>query len=351
MYNIVYSKDLVSAGVSTRVIRRAQICCLLRLCSGVYTILRRCANSAHRKIARFIDDPEWIDLHVQKTPAQLNDDFAYQEQLRRLRILSYPRYRHDDVLWGTSAALVHRIPMFGVESTPISVVHPSSTSRSNEINRHLRVIDEADRCVHSHLVLTRPIRTALDLVRDRGQQAGFAAMESVLRASLIGVEEEHDLRFGYPPGLQRLARETVVDSWYPAIGRLSSGQATARRMADSLNPKSESIAESFCSINIQALKISGFEQQVSIRDASGFVARVDFVHKATKTIIEVDGIGKYLLEGRAAMRKESDRHNRLLSLGYTVIRMRFKDLLHLNTFSTKLFAQASELRKFASATR
>ncbi|MCF2572180.1 DUF559 domain-containing protein [Brevibacterium sp. UCMA 11754] len=351
MHNIVYYRELVSAGVSTRVIRQAQACCLRRLCSGVYTVLARCSNSRHRRFAGFIDDPAWIDLHVQKTPAQLRDDFSYQEQLRRLRILSYSRYRSDDVVWGVSAALIHGIPLFDVAPGPISVIHPTSSSRSNEITRHVRVIDEADRCMYSHLALTTPVRTALDLVRELGQQAGFAAMESVLRASLIGIEEEPDLRFGYPPGFQRLARERAVESWYPAVERLKIGRTSARRMVDSFNPMSESIAESFCSFNLHALKINGFDQQVSIRDSNGFVARVDFLHEATRTIIEVDGIGKYLIEGRAAMNKESDRHNRLLALGYTVIRMRFKDLLHLNTFSAKLFAQAPTLRKFAGASR
>lgn len=351
MYNIVHYRELMSAGVSTRVIRHAQGCCLHRLCRGVYTIRLQCSNSAHRGFARFIDDPDWIGFHMQKTPAQLKEDFSYQEQLRRLRVLSYARYRKDDVLWGSSAALIHRIPLFGVRPGPILVAHPTSSSRSVEITRNVRVVAEADRCTVSHLVVTHPIRTALDLVRSEGQQAGFAAMESVLRTSILGVDREHDLRFGYPPEFRRLARDRVVESWYPAIARLTIGHATARRMVDSLNPMSESIAESFCSFNLHAVKVTGFDQQVNICDARGFVARVDFVHEATRTIIEVDGIGKYLLEGREAMNKESDRHNRLLSLGYTVIRMRFKDLLHLNTFSTKLFAQAPELRNYAGATR
>lgn len=351
MYNIVYCRDLVSAGVSTRTIRQAQGCCIRRLCRGVYTVLLDCPNIAHRRIARFIDDPSWIELHSQKTTAQLQDDFSYQEQLRRLRVLSYSRYRSGDTVWGTSAALIHDIPLFGVRSGPIFVVHPTSASRSREIIRTVRTVDKADQCVFSHLALTSPIRTSLDLVRQEGQQAGFAAMEAVLRASVLGAEGERDLRFGYPSGFGGLARGRVVENWYPAIARLPSGRATAQRMVDVLNPMSESIAESFCSFDLHALQISGFEQQVSIRDARGFVGRVDFLHEETKTIIEVDGLGKYLVEGRAAMNKESDRHNRLLSMGYTIIRMRFKDLLHLNSFATKLYAQAPELRKFTGAVR
>ncbi|WP_346036719.1 DUF559 domain-containing protein [Brevibacterium picturae] len=351
MYNIVYYKDLVSAGVSTRVIRQAQECCMRRLCRGVYTVLLDCSNNAHRRIARFIDNPSWTELHSQKTPAQLRDDFSYQEQLRRLRVLSYLRYRSGDTVWGTSAALIHGIPLFGVKPGPIFVVHPTSGSRSTEIIRTVRTVDRADQCTFSHLVITRPIRTSLDLVRQEGQQAGFAAMEAVLRTSILGAEAERGLRFGYPSGFRELARKTVVENWYPAIARLPNGHATARRMADSLNPMSESIAESFCSFDLHALQISGFEQQISIRDDRGFVGRVDFVHEETKTIIEVDGIGKYLAEGREAMNKESDRHNRLLSMGYTIVRMRFKDLLHLNTFATKLYAQAPGLRRFAGAVR
>lgn len=349
MYNIVFFRELESAGVSTRTIRQAQKCCLLKLCSGVYTVILVCGDDSHHRIARFIEDTAWTDRHARTPQQELQDDYHYRELLRRLRILHYPRYRADDTVWGKSAAMLHGIPLFGIDSGPISVVHPRHSSKTREIHRSNRFVDDADRIGHSHLEVTSPIRTSLDLIRIRGQQEGFAAMEFVLRQGLFARFSAFEPKFGYPPEFLRLARRELVDNWYPVVGRLTTGQATARRMSDALNPKSESIAESYCSFNLKALRVGGFDQQVTIYDDLGFVSRTDFVHRATMTILEVDGVGKYVKVGRELMNRESDQHNRLLGLGYTVVRFRFKELLNLSVFATKLFSQAPELRKHLGA--
>ena len=64
MYNIVFFRELESAGVSTRTIRQAQKCCLLKLCSGVYTVILVCGDDSHHRIARFIEDTAWTDRHA-----------------------------------------------------------------------------------------------------------------------------------------------------------------------------------------------------------------------------------------------------------------------------------------------
>lgn len=345
MYNIVFYRELESAGVSTRLIRQAQECCLLKLCNGVYTVTLVCGIDSHRRIARFVEDTAWTDRHWATPPQELRNDYHYQELLRRLRILHYPRYRADDTIWGTSAAMLQNIPLLGIDAGPISVAHPRSSSKTREIHRSNRLVGRADRIRHLHLELTPPVRTSLDLIHIRGQQAGFAAMETVLRQVLLTRYGAIEPKFGYPPDFLRLARGELVDNWYSVIERLTTGQATARRMCDALNPKSESIAESYCSFDLKALDIDGFDQQVKIYDDAGFVSRTDFVHRETMTILEADGVGKYIKVGRELMNRESDQHNRLLALGYTVVRFRFKELLNLSVFATKLFSQTPELRK------
>lgn len=349
MYNIVLYRELESAGVSTRTIKQAQECCLLKLCNGVYSVTSECGVDGHRRIAHFIEDSDWTERHRTATSGELWDDFTYRELLRRLRIRYYPHYRDDDVIWGASAAMLHRIPLYGIDSGPISAVHPSHYYKSREIHRSNRLIAPPDHSRQSHLDVTTPIRTGLDLIHLRGQQSGFAAMEFVLRQALFALLNVPNLKYGYPPEFTRLAREELVEHWHPAIGRLTTGQRTAQRMADALNPKSESIAESYCSFNLHALNLGGLNQQVTIFDDAGFVSRNDFVHEATMTILEVDGLGKYVKVGRELMHKESVQHNRLLALGYTIVRFRFKELLNLSMFSTKLFTQAPKLRKFIGA--
>lgn len=351
MYNIVLYQELESAGVPTRTIRQALRCCLLKLCSGVYSVIAECGLTAHHRIASFIDDRGWTELH-EKTPIdELREDYSYLDLLRCLRIRYYPRYREDDTIWGASAAMLHGIPLFGIDSGPVSVAHPRHYSKTSEVHRSTRSVAEEDCSHQAQLRLTTPIRTSLDLVGLRGQRAGFAAMEFVLRKMVLNQLGSPNLRFGYPPEIDRLARGQIVDNWMPAIKRLRTGQATARRMADALDPKSESIAESYCSFNLHALNLRGLQQQVKIYDERGFVSRNDFMDKETMTILEVDGVDKYVKVGRGLMNKESDQHNRLLALGFTVVRFKFKELLNLSTFSAKLFAQAPKLRQLVRVAR
>lgn len=346
MHNIVGYRDFISAGISTRTIKQALGCCLLRICCGVYSVIVECGRPEHRRIAAFVEDREWTSFHLQHSPGELRSDYEYQDLLQRLRIYHYPSYRADDVLAGVSAAFIHELPVFDARSRPIRVFHPTSSSRSREISRSVRVLDEADLCqVESHTV-TNTFRTSLDLIRELGQQAAFAAAESTLRRSLLGKVEPEWLKFGYPDDFVPVGRQRVVDNFYPAIERLRQGRVTARRMVDSICPLSESIAESYCSFWLHVLKLRGFEQQVKMIDDRGTIARVDFLHRESMTIIEVDGVGKYVKVGREQMSKESYQHNRLLALGYVVVRFRFRELLKSTEFATKLFSQAPDLKRF-----
>lgn len=344
MYNIVFYRELAAAGVSTRTIRQAQNCCLLKLCDGVYTIFLNCGRHAHRRIAELIEDTNWTDRHAETSRRELLDDYDYLDLLRVLRIRNYQHYRKDDTVWATSAAMLHGIPLLRRDSGPISVTHPTSSSRSREITRSAREMPEADRCRTELLGVTTAKRTALDLIPVLGQQAGFAAMEHVLRATMFARPDAPDPRRGYPPEFIRLARQELVDNWFPAIARLRTGQSSARLMAEVASPLSESIGESYCSFNLHSLKLVGFEQQVRIFDEFGFISRNDFRNRQNMTILEVDGYSKYVKAGPERMKTESDQHNRLLALGYRIVRFRFKELLNLTVFSTKLFAQAPDLR-------
>ena len=115
-------------------------------------------------------------------------------------------------------------------------------------------------------------------------------------------------------------------------------------MVDAIGPFSESPAESHCRFNLIALHLTGFEQQIEVRDSRGFIARVDFLNEQTRTILAVDGSEKYALVGPSLIRKEGEQHNRLLSLGYKVIHLSFAEVLSLSDFRDKIFRQAPELK-------
>ena len=174
MNNTVYREELAAAGISSATINSALTCCLLRLCRGVYSVIRDCRVRSHRSIAAFIEDSEWIEFHAGRTQADLRSDFDYQAQLRALRIRSYRWYRPDDVITGTSAAVLHGIPLYRDESKAISVRHPNSNSRSSEIVRVRCVVPAEDQVRIGHLVVTSAVRTSADLIRRLGQSDAFA---------------------------------------------------------------------------------------------------------------------------------------------------------------------------------
>lgn len=344
MKNTIYREELSAAGISSKTIMGALDCCLIRLCRGVYSVIRECQVKDHSRIAAFIRDADWISFHVDKSPSDLKRDFRYQTQLRALRIQSYRWYRPEDVIVGKSAAVLHGIPLYKDASKAITVRHPRSNSHTEEIIRVRREVPTEDQVRFGHLAATSAIRTALDLIRISGQREAFAALEWVLRQTTAAQFPGFNPKFGYTEKFQTEARRIIETAFYPAVARMRSGQVTAQRMVDAIGPFSESPAESHCRFNLIALHLTGFEQQIEVRDSRGFIARVDFLNEQTRTILAVDGSEKYALVGPSLIRKEGEQHNRLLSLGYKVIHLSFDEVLSLSDFRDKIFRQAPELK-------
>ena len=65
--------------------------------------------------------------------------------------------------------------------------------------------------------------------------------------------------------------------------------------------------------------------QATIRDGGRFIARVDFLWRASRVIVEVDGMGKYAERGE--LQREKERQNRLVALGYVVLRYTWADIV------------------------
>jgi len=88
----------------------------------------------------------------------------------------------------------------------------------------------------------------------------------------------------------------------------------------------ETVGESRCGVT---LAFAGIEliPQVVITDEHGrFVARVDFLVRGTRVIVEFDGKVKYRGDDGTALFDEKKREDRLRSLGYIVVRIIWADL-------------------------
>lgn len=269
----------------------------------------------------------------------------YREHLDRLRILHYPHYRAEDVVWGISAAKFHKLGMFGEPVQPVTVAHPTSSSRTSSLTRRRIPVSEDDFNEENGLRVTTPAKTALTLKTVLGPTAAFAAMEQVLRRSMLGRDEEAIFKAGYPPGLMSLVPEAIAELFDPPIARLLRGSKSMRQLSALVTPLSESYAESMASLNLHLLGLHDFVQQFDVKEGVRVLTRLDFLFEDRGVALYVDGTQKYVDGGFDLMNKESRQHNRLLSMGYRVIRFKFNEVLDVATFARKLFAQAPDLKQ------
>lgn len=118
------------------------------------------------------------------------------------------------------------------------------------------------------------------------------------------------------------------DKLAEAAARLDLGarsSARVERLRALVDPAAESPGESLTRLLLGGLGLS-FRSQVDVRDAAGFVGRVDFLVEE-RIVVEFDGLSKYAAaDGRVALAREKAREDRLRALGYEVVRLTWADL-------------------------
>ena len=345
-YNVVTNRDLKAVGVSGTEISRAVNCCLIRLCAGVYSIAAACGRPQHKRIGSLITDTEWTDYFRTTSGDERARDRQFTSLLARLATIHYRSYRSADVVAGASAALLHDLPMFDLALRPLTVMHPTASTRSTAVRRLRRAVPAEDREAIGRLTVTSAVRTGLDLIEFGGPVSGFAALETVLRRSVTAANGGKALAFSDSRKVRELGSTAVEAEVMPAVRGMSRGSTRAQRIVERISPMSESYAESRCSFNLHTLGLHDFVQQWNVAADGELLTRLDFLHRATMTALAVDGSGKYEDAGRGRLRHESYQHNMLLKMGYTVVHFTFHDILNPQVFGLKLFEQAPRLLEF-----
>lgn len=109
------------------------------------------------------------------------------------------------------------------------------------------------------------------------------------------------------------------------------GNRMARKVADFMNGRSESVGESRTRVLLHRLGYTP-QLQVQIVDARGACGRVDFELPAIGTVLEFDGkvkYGRYVPEGKSAadvLWEEKRREDRIRGTGRQVVRLTWTDL-------------------------
>lgn len=253
-------------------------------------------------------------------------DQVAEDQVRRHRqlvagaFLLYP----DAILTSISTVLAHGLPTWATPVGKPSLLRPRNRSGGVKAFAIRRVLNRPE-AVESPWGPTVPLPDALaQHAIDHGTVQGVISLDEALRLGKVSMAEMEEVA-------QRVA------SW--------PGSSRVRAMNELGDGRRESVGESRTGVTLSFL---GFEvvPQVKIFDRGGqLVARVDFLIKGTRVVIEFDGRIKYLdddqterQDRRLTLFDEKRREDRLRELGYVVVRLVWSDLNNPARIAAKLRA-------------
>lgn len=216
-------------------------------------------------------------------PADYPDDL-------RARSLALSKLYPDGVLCGWSAAAVHggQVPRGAV---PEICVGPSMRRRAGVMIRRYPIPPDAV-TTKAGASVTTPLWTAFDLARFLPFEDGVLAVEFA---------HGHYLRL-----------EDVPDMLPALAGRW--GAARARKVFAAADGKSESPMETRLRLTLYDAGFTDLKPQVRIDELR---CRLDLADVARKIAIEYDGDGHFDNPGQ--IRRDTERRNRLIAAGWTVI--------------------------------
>jgi len=154
---------------------------------------------------------------------------------------------------------------------------------------------------------TTPTRTLLDVGSVLSQKGLEVALDSTLRQRLTSLDR---LR----AGVERLG------------GRGSRGPGALGQLLDVRGDvvPTDSALETRLSRLLRRHRLPQPQRQVEVRDAQGFIGRVDFAYPELKIAIEVQSYRWHL--SWAARLSDMERLNRLQTRGWIIIQVTFEDL-------------------------
>lgn len=222
---------------------------------------------------------------------------------------------YDDVAMTSATALkAHGIALWNTEPDKPQLVRPIWRSASMQaFSMRPRPLGET---VDTDWGPTVPVATALvQHCIDHGVARGIVSADDALHRRLVTLDE-----------LQLAV--AAADRW-PRSSR-------AGAMLTYVNPLHESPGESLTNFFAASHEIE-LVPQVRIFDEGGrLVARVDFLVKGTKVVVEFDGRVKY--DDRDALWKEKQREDQLRALGYVVVRLTWSDVMKPSRLAAKIKA-------------
>lgn len=226
---------------------------------------------------------------------------VWHRQLVAGAFLLYP----DAILTGSSALLAHGLPVWGSSIATPRLLRPRDRSGGMSAF-HVRRAASRQASVDTPWGPCIPLADAIvQYALDSGIVPAVVSADAALHSGAVTDE-------ALAAAVER------VRAW-PWSNRASAMQSFADGRRESVGESRTAVTLSFAGIELIP--------QVTISDEQGrFVARVDFIVKGTKVIVEFDGRIKYSDESGTVLFDEKKREDRLRSLGYIVVRIVWADL-------------------------
>ncbi|MEZ0580720.1 type IV toxin-antitoxin system AbiEi family antitoxin domain-containing protein [Nocardioides sp. MH1] len=304
---ILLRRDVVASGIDDAALRRAvQVGRLVRIRQGAY-VLSAVWNQLDR-LARY--------RALTSAVLQLYDDPASPVALSH----TSANIEQGGPSWGLDLSAVHLTHLNETgDRSSAKVIHHRGTCRVNDLSRM------------DGRWITSPARTAMDTASIAPRAAGVAVLDDYQRRGLATREELEIVL-------------TAMKLWPDTLGLL--------RILQLSDGKAESVGETRTRLLCRSQGLPAPVPQFEIFHPSGRLAgRVDFAWPDRRTMLEFDGMQKYLRLRRAGetieqtVLREKAREDRLRELtGWLMIRLVWADLEHPEATAARIrrmFAQAA----------
>lgn len=214
----------------------------------------------------------------------------------------------DALLSHTSAAGLLRLPGFGVEPLVITIPRRRRSLPGVRLEQSLCLPAHHRRMVEG-ITCTSIARTLFDLCGDLNAARAERALDNALARKRVTI-----------PALWRVLDDLAVQ------GR--SGVVLLRRLlterGERYVPPESELEAHFLEL-VRSYRLPAPARQVDLGDADRWIGRFDFVWLAEGLVVEVDGAAYH--DGLLDRRRDEERSAHLESIGWTVLRFRWHDVV------------------------
>lgn len=209
----------------------------------------------------------------------------------------------------TTAAGLHRLPGFDLEPIVVSIPRGRRSLPGVRLEQTLALPDDHHRVVDG-IPCTSVARTLFDLCGDVAAGRAERALDNSLVRRIVTL-----------PSLWRVLDELARQGRRGTV--LMRSLLTERSVGSYVPPASELEARFVALVREHALPEP--ERQVDLGDGDRWIGRVDFVWRASRLIVEVDGAPYH--DGFLDRRRDHERDVALQRAGWTVLRFRWSDVV------------------------